>query len=54
VVGDPDPTFPLEAGFITMDGPAHRKVVQPVAAPRNIVFPSSRNRKKFEGGAKLR
>jgi len=41
VVGDPDPNFPLEAGFITMDGPthdAHRKVVQPVAAPRNIVF----------------
>lgn len=41
VVGDPDPAFPLEAGFITMDGPrhdAHRKVVQPVAAPRNIEF----------------
>jgi cytochrome P450 len=41
VVGDPDPSFPLEAGFITMDGPRHdehRKVVQPVAAPRNIVF----------------
>jgi cytochrome P450 len=41
VVGDPDPSFPLEAGFITMDGPQHdayRKVVQPVAAPRNIVF----------------
>ncbi len=41
VVGDPDPDFPLEAGFITMDGPrhdAHRKVVQPVAAPRNIAF----------------
>jgi cytochrome P450 len=39
VVGDPDPGFPLEAGFITMDGPehnAHRKVVQPVAAPRNL------------------
>jgi cytochrome P450 len=39
VVGDPDPDFPLEAGFITMDGPrhdAHRKVVQPVAAPRNL------------------
>ena len=34
VVGDPDPDFPLEAGFITMDGArheAHRKVVQPVA-----------------------
>jgi cytochrome P450 len=41
VVGDPDPNFPLEAGFITMDGPkhdAHRKVVQPVAAPRNIAY----------------
>ncbi|MEN8161017.1 MAG: cytochrome P450 [Myxococcota bacterium] len=40
VVGDPDPNFPLEAGFITMDGPrhtAHRKVVQPVASPRNLV-----------------
>jgi cytochrome P450 len=40
VVGDPDPRFPLSAGFITMDGPkhdAHRKVVQPVAAPRNLV-----------------
>ncbi|MBW2292253.1 MAG: cytochrome P450 [Deltaproteobacteria bacterium] len=39
VVGDPDPDFPLEAGFITMDGPrhdAHRKTVQPVAAPRNL------------------
>jgi cytochrome P450 len=39
VIGDPDPDFPLEAGFITMDGPehqAHRKVVQPVAAPRNL------------------
>jgi len=39
VVGDPDPDFPLEAGFITMDGPrhdAHRKVAQPVAAPRNL------------------
>jgi cytochrome P450 len=36
---DPDPDFPLEGGFITMDGPkhdAHRKVVQPVAAPRNL------------------
>ena len=42
VVGDPDPSFPLEAGFITMDGPmhdAHRKVVQPVASPRNLTFP---------------
>jgi cytochrome P450 len=39
VVGDPDPAFPLEAGFITMDGAkhqAHRKVVQPVASPRNL------------------
>ena len=39
VVGDPDPNFPVEAGFITMDGPrhdAHRAVVQPVMAPRNI------------------
>jgi cytochrome P450 len=40
-VVDPDPDFPLEAGFITMDGPrhdAHRKVVQPVASPRNLTF----------------
>ena len=40
-VVDPDPSFPLEAGFITMDGPrhdAHRKVVQPVASPRNLTF----------------
>jgi cytochrome P450 len=39
VVGDPDPSFPLGAGFITMDGDqhtAHRKVVQPVASPRNL------------------
>jgi cytochrome P450 len=39
VVGDPDPSFPLEAGFITMDGAkhtAHRKVSQPVASPRNL------------------
>ncbi len=39
VVGDPDPDFPIEAGFITMDGPkhiAHRKTVQPVVAPRNL------------------
>ena len=39
VLGDPEPDFPLEAGFITMDGPkhdAHRKVVQPVASPRNL------------------
>ena len=41
VLGDPPPDFPLEAGFITLDGAkhdAHRKVVQPVAAPRNITF----------------
>jgi cytochrome P450 len=39
VVGDPPPDFPLESGFITMDGPrhdAHRAVVQPVMAPRNL------------------
>jgi cytochrome P450 len=39
VVGDPDPDFPLEAGFITMDGDrhtAHRKAVQPAVAPRNL------------------
>ena len=39
VVDDPDPEFPLEAGFITMDGDrhtAHRKVVQPVTSPRNL------------------
>jgi cytochrome P450 len=39
VLPDPEPDFPLEAGFITMDGArhdAHRKVVQPVAAPRNL------------------
>jgi cytochrome P450 len=39
VVGDPDPDFDLEAGFITMDGPKHiaqRNVAQPVAAPRNL------------------
>jgi len=38
-LSDPDPEFPLEGGFITMDGPkhdAHRKAVQPVAAPRNL------------------
>jgi cytochrome P450 len=36
---DPPPGFDLEAGFITMDGPKHdayRKVVQPVASPRNL------------------
>ncbi len=39
VIADPDPEFPLAAGFITMDGPrhqAHRKTVQPVASPRNL------------------
>jgi cytochrome P450 len=39
VVADPDPDFPLTAGFITMDGArhdAHRKTVQPVASPRNL------------------
>jgi len=39
VIADPDPEFPLGAGFITMDGPrhrAHRKTVQPVASPRNL------------------
>jgi cytochrome P450 len=38
-IGDPDPGFPVEPGFIAMDGPkhdAHRKVVQPVASPRNL------------------
>jgi len=38
-LSDPDPEFPLEGGFITMDGPkhdGHRKAVQPVAAPRNL------------------
>ncbi len=38
-VVDPEPDFPLEAGFITMDGAkhdAHRAVVQPVASPRNL------------------
>jgi cytochrome P450 len=39
VVADPDPRFPLTAGFIAMDGArhaAHRKTVQPVASPRNL------------------
>jgi len=39
VVADPDPDFPLTAGFITMDGSrhdAHRKTVQPVASPKNL------------------
>lgn len=38
-LGDPRPEFPLQAGFISMDGEkhnAHRKVVQPVASPRNL------------------
>ncbi len=38
-LSDPEPDFPLEGGFITMDGPEHdaqRKVVQPVVAPRNL------------------
>jgi cytochrome P450 len=38
-IGDPDPGFPVNPGFISMDGPthdAHRKVVQPVASPRNL------------------
>jgi cytochrome P450 len=39
VLADPEADFPVEAGFITMDGArhdAHRKVVQPVASPRNL------------------
>jgi cytochrome P450 len=39
VIADPDPEFPLTAGFITMDGArhnAHRTTVQPVASPRNL------------------
>ncbi len=39
VIPDPDPDFPLQPGFIAMDDPrhnAHRKVVQPVASPRNL------------------
>jgi cytochrome P450 len=39
VIPDPDPEFPLQAGFISMDGPRHdsrRKVVQPVSSPRNL------------------
>jgi cytochrome P450 len=38
-LSDPPPDFPVEGGFITMDGPKHdaqRKVVQPVVAPRNL------------------
>ena len=41
VIGDPDPKFPLESGFISMDGPkhiAHRNVVQPTLAPRNLAL----------------
>lgn len=39
VIPDPDPEFPVEPGFIGMDDPRHqehRKVVQPVSAPRNL------------------
>jgi cytochrome P450 len=39
VLQDPDPEFPVEAGFITMDGPQHlaqRNTVQPVLSPRNL------------------
>ncbi len=39
VIVDPDPEFPLAAGFISMDGERHdrhRKTVQPVASPRNL------------------
>jgi cytochrome P450 len=39
VLADPEPDFPVEAGFITMDGErhdAHRRVAQPVASPRNL------------------
>ncbi len=39
VIPDPDPDFPLQAGFISMDGDRHddhRKVVQPVSSPRNL------------------
>jgi cytochrome P450 len=41
IVGDPDPNLRFGASFITMDGPrhqAHRKTVQPVAAPRNLAL----------------
>jgi cytochrome P450 len=40
-VGDPDPSFPIGAGFITMDPPKHgpnRKTVQPAVAPRNLAL----------------
>jgi len=39
VLGDPDPEFPLEAGFITEDGSphtSHRKAVSAVTGPRNL------------------
>jgi cytochrome P450 len=39
VIGSPPPDFPLLPGFIAMDGEKHeqqRKVVQPVASPRNL------------------
>ena len=39
VIPNPEPDFPLTAGFISMDGPrhdSHRKTVQPVASPRNL------------------
>jgi len=39
VIVDPDPEFPLQAGFISMDGERHdrhRNTVQPVASPRNL------------------
>ncbi len=41
VLGDPDPDFPLEAGFITLDPPLHddqRKVAQPVVMPRILML----------------
>ncbi|MGH0033825.1 MAG: cytochrome P450 [Myxococcota bacterium] len=39
VIFDADPEFPLNPGFIAMDGArhaAHRNTVQPVASPRNL------------------
>ena len=39
MIGDTDPEFPLNPGFIAMDGEkhiAHRKAVQPAVAPRNL------------------
>ena len=39
VVGDPDPRFSVDGGFITMDGArhqAHRKAVQPIVSPRHL------------------